>query len=219
MKESKNHYSAEALKQIQAIDDQLGETEYKLRSQCAIDVLTTKLANINAELSEKKDRTVISQVSSRVKTAESIYEKLKKRGLPTDFKTAQENLTDLIGVRVVCPFEDEVYEVADCLEAQDDIETIEIKDYIKTPKNSGYKSLHLILGIPVYLGKEYEKEIVEVQIRTMAMDYWSVLEYQLFYKKKVASSAKIAAELKQYAEDIAWLDERMLKLRDKIEEI
>ncbi len=219
MNNKRNHYSSEALQKIQAIDKQLNESEYQLRSQCAIDILVAKLQMINADLSEKKDRTVISQVSSRVKSAESVYKKLKKKGLPTDFQTARENLNDLAGVRVVCPFEDEVYEVADCLKSQGDVDLVEEKDYIQKPKKSGYKSLHLIVDIPVYFNKGLEKERVEVQLRTMAMDYWSVLEYQLFYKKRVAKSAKIAAELKQYADDVAWLDERMLKLRDKIEEI
>ncbi len=218
-KTNNSHYSAEAQRQIDELNEHLTESEYVLSSQCAIDILVAKIQMINAELSKQKDRTVISQVSSRLKSAESVYKKLKRRGLSTDFETAKEQLHDLIGIRVVCPFEDEVYQVAKLLKSQGDISLIAEKDYIKKPKKSGYKSLHLILEIPIYFAKGFQKERVEVQLRTMAMDYWTVLEYQLFYKKRVAHHTEIAAELKQYAEEIASLDAHMLKLRDKIEEI
>ncbi len=218
-KNNNSHYSAESRRQIDELNEHLTESEYVLSCQCAIDILEAKLQMINAELSKQKDRTVINQVSSRLKSAESVYKKLKRRGLNTDFETAKTQLHDLIGVRVVCPFEDDIYEVARRLKVQGDISVIEEKDYIKKPEKSGYRSLHLILEIPVYFSKGFQKERVEVQLRTMAMDYWSVLEYQLFYKKRVAHHTEIAAELKQYADEIASLDAHMLELRDKIEEI
>ncbi len=216
---NRSYYSAEAQRQIEDLNKHLTESEYVLSCQCAIDILEAKLQMINAELSKQKDRTVINQVSSRLKSAESVYKKLKRRGLTPDFETAKAQLHDLIGIRVVCPFEDELYEVARRLKAQGDISVIEEKDYIKKPEKSGYRSLHLILEIPVYFSKGFQKERVEIQLRTMAMDYWSVLEYQLFYKKRVAHHTEIAAELKQYADEIASLDAHMLQLRDKIEEI
>lgn len=204
---------------IAQIESHLKESGYRLKSQCAIDILIAKLQMINAELSKQRGRTVVNQISSRIKSAESIYGKLVRKGFTPDFETAKEKLNDLIGIRVVCPFEDEVYEVANLLKAQGDIQIIKEKDYVKTPKTNGYKSLHLILELPIYFAEGSVKERVEVQFRTMAMDYWSVLDYQLFYKKEQKGSEEIAAELKKYAEDIARLDARMLKLRNKIEKI
>ena len=142
---------------------------------------------------------------------------LLKKGLEPDFETARKNLKDLIGIRVVCPFEDELYQVAESLEMQKDIEIVRIKDYIKNPKKNGYKSLHLIVKVPIYSAEGEQKELVEIQLRTIAMDYWSVLEYELYYKKR--DNAEIETELKKYAEEIANLDHRMLGLRNKIEKI
>ena len=118
-----------------------------------------KLKMINAELSGQKKRTVISQITNRIKSAESIYAKLLKKGLEPDFETARKNLKDLIGIRVVCPFEDELYQVAESLEMQKDIEIVRIKDYIKNPKKNGYKSLHLIVKVPIYSAEGEQKEL------------------------------------------------------------
>lgn len=200
-----------------AIDSCIKDPDYRLRCKAAIDILMAKLKMINAELSGQKKRTVISQTTNRIKSAESIYAKLLKKGLEPDFETARKNLKDLIGIRVVCPFEDELYQVAESLEIQKDIEIVRIKDYIKNPKKNGYKSLHLIVKVPIYSAEGEQKELVEIQLRTIAMDYWSVLEYELYYKKR--DNAEIEAELKKYAEEIANLDHRMLELRNKIEKI
>ena len=143
-------------KEQQKIDDIaecLAETEYQIKCQCAIYILIAKLQMINTELSKQKGRTVVNQISSRKKSAESIYAKLVRKGYKTDFQTAAEKLNDLVGVRVVCPFEDEVYEVANILKAQGDVEVLKEKDYIKVPKKNGYKSLHITLEIPIYFAK------------------------------------------------------------------
>lgn len=206
-----------AAEKTAAIASYIKDPDYRLRCKAAIDILMAKLKMINAELSGQKKRTVISQVTSRIKSAESIYAKLLKKGLEPDFETDRKNLKDLIGIRVVCPFEDELYQVAEFLEMQKDIEIIRIKDYIRNPKKNGYKSLHLIVKVPIYSAEGEQKELVEIQLRTIAMDYWSVLEYELYYKKR--DNAEIEAELKKYAEEIANLDYRMLKLRNKIEKI
>ena len=225
----------EAAKEIAEIDRSLQDQKYQLRCRAAIDLLTAKLNMINADLSRKKRHVVINQISSRVKTAESIYTKLIRKGLEPDFDTARAELKDLIGIRVVCPFEDEVYEVADRLKAQGDVQIIREKDYIKNPKESGYKSYHMLVSVPIFLsdsvvdtkGEIVEvpiysskgplKEKVEIQLRTVAMDYWSVLEYQIFYKK--TENEEVAKELKTYADEISELDAKMLKLRDKIEKM
>ena len=206
-----------AAEKTAAIASYIKDPDYRLRCKAAIDILMAKLKMINAELSGQKKRTVISQITSRIKSAESIYAKLLKKGLEPDFETARKNLKDLIGIRVVCPFEDELYQVAEFLEMQKDIEIVRIKDYIRNPKKTGYKSLHLIIKVPIYSAEGEQKELVEIQLRTIAMDYWSVLEYELYYKKR--DNAEIEAELKKYAEEIANLDYRMLKLRNKIEKI
>lgn len=194
----------EAAKEIAEIDRSLQDQKYQLRCRAAIDLLTAKLNMINADLSRKKRHVVINQISSRVKTAESIYTKLIRKGLEPDFDTARAELKDLIGIRVVCPFEDEVYEVADRLKAQGDVQIIREKDYIKNPKKNGYKSLHMIVEVPIYSSKGPLKEKVEIQLRTVAMDYWSVLEYQIFYKK--TENEEVAKELKTYADEISELD-------------
>ena len=186
-----------AAEKTAAIASYIKDPDYRLRCKAAIDILMAKLKMINAELSGQKKRTVISQITNRIKSAE--------------------NLKDLIGIRVVCPFEDELYQVAESLEMQKDIEIVRIKDYIKNPKKNGYKSLHLIVKVPIYSAEGEQKELVEIQLRTIAMDYWSVLEYELYYKKR--DNAEIEAELKKYAEEIANLDHRMLELRNKIEKI
>ncbi|WP_418415438.1 GTP pyrophosphokinase [Blautia sp.] len=206
-----------AAEKTAAIASYIKDPDYRLRCKAAIDILMAKLKMINAELSGQKKRTVISQITNRIKSAESIYAKLLKKGLEPDFETARKNLKDLIGIRVVCPFEDELYQVAESLEMQKDIENVRIKDYIKNPKKNGYKSLHLIVKVSIYSAEGEQKELVEIQLRTIAMDYWSVLEYELYYKKR--DNAEIETELKKYAEEIANLDHRMLELRNKIEKI
>ena len=203
--------------QTEELDWYVQNPEYRMRCKAAIDILQAKLKMINSELSRQKNRSVISQITSRIKSAESIYTKLLRKKLEPDFDTAKKNLKDLIGLRVVCPFEDELYQVAEFLEMQKDIEIVRIKDYIRNPKKNGYKSLHLIIKVPIYSAEGEQKELVEIQLRTIAMDYWSVLEYELYYKKR--DNAEIEAELKKYAEEIANLDYRMLKLRNKIEKI
>ena len=203
--------------QTEELDWYVQNPEYRMRCKAAIDILQAKMKMINSELSRQKNRSVISQITSRIKSAESIYTKLLRKKLEPDFDTAKKNLKDLIGIRVVCPFEDEIYEVVELLKLQKDIEILKIKDYIKDPKKNGYRSLHLIVQVPIYSADGPQKKPVEIQLRTLAMDYWSVLEYQLYYKK--SENEEVAAELKEYAEEIARLDGKMLKLRNKIEKI
>ena len=208
----------EAAKEIAEIDRSLQDQKYQLRCRAAIDLLTAKLNMINADLSRKKRHVVINQISSRVKTAESIYTKLIRKGLEPDFDTARAELKDLIGIRVVCPFEDEVYEVADRLKAQGDVQIIREKDYIKNPKPSGYRSLHLIVQVPIFLQNEKKMVNVEVQFRTIAMDFWASLDHKMRYKKELSDEEVeiLQEELYDCAEQSAALDERMQRIRDRI---
>ncbi|MGN0155070.1 MAG: GTP pyrophosphokinase family protein [Lachnospiraceae bacterium] len=194
----------------------LSDNEYQLKCRWAIQTIESKLSMIDLELREKKDRVVVSQVTHRIKSAESIYRKLQRKGYKINLKEAKKKLNDIIGIRVTCLFQDDVYEIVNCLSLQADIHILKVKDYIKEPKETGYQSLHLIVEVPIYLTKKAEWVKVEIQLRTVAMDFWSVLDYQLIYKKEVAQADEIAEELKHYAEIIADVDKNMMKLRDRI---
>lgn len=197
----------------------LSDQEYRLKCMWAIQVIESKISMIDQELKGNKDRGVVTQVTHRIKSAESIYRKLRRKGLKINLKEAKRRLNDIIGVRVTCLFQDDVYEIVRCLSMQGDIRIIKIKDYIKEPKETGYQSLHLIVEVPIYLTKKAQWVKVEIQLRTVAMDFWSVLDYQLIYKKEVSKADEISMELKHYAEVIADMDQNMMKLRDRIQEI
>ena len=208
----------EAAKEIAEIDRSLQNQKYQLRCRAAIDLLTAKLNMINADLSRKKRHVVINQISSRVKTAESIYTKLIRKGLEPDFDTARAELKDLIGIRVVCPFEDEVYEVADRLKAQGDVQIIREKDYIKNPKESGYKSYHMLVSVPIFLSDSVVDTKVEIQIRTIAMDFWASLEHKIYYKFEGNAPEYISKDLQECAKMVSELDDKMLSLNEAIQE-
>ena len=191
--------------------------EVMLQYRCALKALESRLEILNEEFSLQHDRNPIESMKSRLKSPSSIMNKMQKRGLSLDFPTMQANIMDIAGVRVICAFQDDIYKLAKCFLDQDDVILIQKKDYIANPKPSGYRSLHLIVKVPIYSAEGEQKELVEIQLRTIAMDYWSVLEYELYYKKR--DNAEIEAELKKYAEEIANLDHRLLELRNKIEKI
>ena len=183
---------------------------------CAIREVKTKLEVLNDELSIKNQRNPIEMIKSRVKKPISIVEKLQRRNLPVTLESMMNNLDDVAGIRVICSFVDDIYCVANMLVSQDDITVIAIKDYIKNPKPNGYRSLHLIVEVPVFFSKGRQMMRVEVQIRTIAMDFWASLEHQLSYKKDVPHSEEIGAELKECAEVISHTDQRMQEIREKI---
>ena len=164
------------------------------------------------------DRNPIESMKSRLKSPSSIMNKMQKRGLSLDFPTMQANIMDIAGVRVICSFEEDVFFLAKCLKDQSDIEIITEKDYISHPKPNGYRSLHLTIRLPVFFA---EKEIhvpVEIQLRTIAMDFWASLDHQLKYKKSfVDLNGEISGELKQCADVIAQTDNKMLEIRKRIE--
>ncbi|HCJ06796.1 MAG TPA: hypothetical protein DHV96_00105 [Lachnospiraceae bacterium] len=199
--------------------ESLSDQEYQLKCMWAIQVIESKISMIDQELKGNKDRVVVTQVTHRIKSAESIYRKLKRKNIKINLKEAKKRLNDIIGVRVTCLFQDDVYEIMQCLSMQGDLHILKVKDYIKEPKDTGYQSLHLIVEVPIYLTKKAQWVKVEIQLRTVAMDFWSVLDYQLLYKKEVSQAEEIATELKHYAEVIADMDQNMMKLRDRIQEI
>lgn len=185
---------------------------------CAIREVKTKLEVLNDELSVRNQRNPIEMIKSRVKKPISIVEKLNRRGLPVSLESMVDNLDDVAGIRVICSFVDDIYAVANMLVSQDDITVVAIKDYIKHPKPNGYRSYHLIIEVPVFFSEEKRNMRVEVQIRTIAMDFWASLDHQLKYKKDMGDAADIISEeLRQCAEVIAETDQRMLQIRKNIE--
>lgn len=185
---------------------------------CAIREVKTKLEVLNDELSIRNQRNPIEMIKARVKKPASIVEKLKRRNLPVTLESMVNHLDDVAGIRVICSFVDDIYAVAEMLVSQDDVTVIAVKDYIRNPKPNGYRSYHLILEIPVFFSDRKKYMRVEVQIRTIAMDFWASLDHQLKYKKDVGEAAdSIISELRDCAENIAQIDRRMLEIRQRIE--
>ena len=185
---------------------------------CAIMQVETKFNVLNQEFSLEYDRNPIETIKTRLKSPESIVKKLTRRNLSLTTRSITENLSDVAGVRVICSFTEDIYLLADCLLQQDDVKLIEVKDYIKNPKPNGYRSLHLIIEVPIYLKDEKKNMRVEVQLRTIAMDFWASLEHKLSYKKDIPQEEAelLAKELVECANISADLDNRMEQIRNRI---
>lgn len=184
---------------------------------CAMMEVETKLNVLNEEFSLQYDRNPISSIKTRLKSFDSIIEKLQRKGLPMDdFDVIEQSLNDIAGVRVICSFPEDVYMLAEALLKQDDIRLLERKDYIASPKANGYRSLHLIVEVPIFLAQEKRLMKVEVQLRTIAMDFWASLEHQLKYKKELENTEELTRELLECAEVSAALDAKMEEIRKRI---
>ena len=181
--------------------------------RCALMEVETKFKVLNEEFSLRLDRNPIENIKSRLKRPISIRNKLKKYGYPLTMQNIEEQLHDVAGIRVICSFPSDVYTIAEALLNQDDVNLIVMKDYIKNPKPSGYRSLHLIIEIPIFLAKEKRMMKVEIQLRTIAMDCWASLEHQIHYKKDFNFTDEMAKELSDCAAISADLDRRMEALR------
>ena len=194
-------------------------SSFLVKSNSAISMLLAKLEIANAELSMKLGRNVLINMCGRVKTIESIQAKCRKKGYDATYECAMEKINDIIGVRGVCSFEDDVYRVAEVLSTHQDLKIIKRKDYIQQPKNSGYRSLHLIVEIPIYFQGEMQWIRAEIQRRTTAMDFWAGVDHQLRYKKGKKEAVLIGKELKEYSQAVAELDRKMVELRERIDAI
>lgn len=183
---------------------------------CAIREVKTKLEVLNDELALKRANSPIEFIKSRIKKPESIAAKLKKEGFEVSIESAMEHLNDIAGIRIVCSFIDDIYALAKMIAKQDDITVIAVKDYINKPKENGYRSYHMIVEIPVFFSDKKQNLRVEIQIRTIAMDFWASLEHQLKYKKNIEEEDKIISELKECATLISYTDVKMQEIRDKI---
>lgn len=186
---------------------------------CAIREVKTKLEVLNDELSVKNQRNPIEMIKSRVKKPLSIVEKLQRRGLEVSLESMVKNLDDVAGVRIICSFVDDIYEVAEMLVRQDDVKVIAVKDYIKNPKPNGYRSYHMIVEIPVFFSKGKTPMRAEIQIRTNGMDFWATLEHQLRYKQNIEEMdgyEEVSDELLNCARAVIDMDNEMQRIKDKI---
>ncbi|MGX8715568.1 MAG: barstar family protein, partial [Lachnospiraceae bacterium] len=184
---------------------------------CAIMEVETKLNVLNKEFSLQYDRNPIETIKSRLKSPESIISKLSRKGLDLDIDVIEKELTDIAGLRVICSFQEDIYKLATMLASQDDVSLMVIKDYIKNPKPNGYRSLHLIIATPIFLSEEKRYMKVEVQFRTIAMDFWASLEHKMKYKKDIRNPEEISRRLKECADAIKAVDDEMSAIRNLIE--
>lgn len=186
--------------------------------ECAIMEIETKFRVLNHELSLEYDNNPIESIKTRVKSYDSILKKIRRKNIPLNLQAIEENLKDIAGVRVICSFPDDIYKLAESFLKQDDITLIERKDYIKNPKPSGYRSLHLIVQVPIFLQNEKKMVNVEVQFRMIAMDFWASLDHKMRYKKELSDEEVeiLQEELYDCAKQSAALDERMQRIRDRI---
>lgn len=191
--------------------------EMRMRYSCAIKEVRTKFDVLNSEFNVRYQRNPITSINSRLKSSTSIMEKLSRKGLSFTIENVEDNLYDVAGIRVVCSYVDDIYVLAEALAQQDDITVIRRKDYIRNPKPNGYRSYHMIVSVPVFFSDQTREMAVEVQIRTIAMDFWASLEHQLKYKQEVPNQAEIVRSLTACAEQIAAIDEQMWQVRQQIE--
>ena len=188
-----------------------------LEYQAAIMEVETRLKVLNAEFSQEYNRNPFESIKSRLKTPKSIYEKRERKGYPVTVESIREHLRDVAGLRVICSFPDDIYRLAELLIQQDDIILLRSKDYIKNPKSNGYRSLHLILSVPIFLSNEKKYMNAEVQFRTIAMDFWASVDHKLKYKKDIDNTEEIVRLLKACADSIEALDYQMQEIRNKID--
>jgi len=191
--------------------------ELMMMYSCAMKEVRTKLEILNVEYNIRYQRNPINSINTRLKRLTSILSKLEKKNAAVTLENIEGQVSDIAGVRVVCSYVDDIYVIAEALKNQSDIELISQKDYIANPKENGYRSLHLIISIPVFFTNHMKKMKVEVQIRTIAMDFWATLEHQMKYKQDLINGEMIAENLKECAESIAYTDVRMMSIRKQIE--
>jgi putative GTP pyrophosphokinase len=203
-----------ALSEIYAMRDDFAR--FMMPYKFAIDEVMTKISILREEFAQLHSENPIEHVNSRLKTTESVLEKVARKGVAPSYQAIRSAITDIAGIRVVCSFVSDVYRVFDALTAQDDVRVIEVKDYIANPKPNGYKSLHAIIEIPVFLSDGPVPVVVEVQLRTVAMDFWASLEHKIYYKYDREVPAEMLAGLREAADVAADLDSKMEGLHRQV---
>lgn len=191
-------------------------TEVMLIYNSALKAMQTKLEIINDEFQLVHSYNPIEHIKSRIKTSESIVKKLKKKGYESTIQNMVEYVNDIAGIRVICSFTSDIYKIADILAAQPDLKVQYVKDYIANPKESGYRSYHMHVLIPVSLSDKVVDTKVEIQIRTVAMDFWASLEHKIKYKFEGDAPEKLKASLRECSDMVSTLDDKMLSLNEEI---
>ncbi|MFP7296563.1 GTP pyrophosphokinase family protein [Neobacillus niacini] len=205
------------MKDLKAIKIEL--TRFMMAYKFALDEMTTKINILKDEFNYIHDYNPIEHVNSRLKTPESIFRKVQRKGLDYNLTSIKENIKDIAGMRITCSFISDIYEISRMIANQKDIRILEYKDYIKNPKPNGYQSLHMIVEIPIFMSDREELTCVEIQIRTIAMDFWASLEHKIYYKYNKAVPQKMLDELKDTAEMATLLDRKMEKLHKEMEKM
>ena len=200
----------------QLIESAMQLQQVMLLYEAGIREIKTKLDILSDESRISGKPNPIDSIKSRIKTPRSIIGKLKRRGYPISLQSMMENLNDIGGIRVICPFIEDIYTVADMLMRQDDLTLLEKKDYVRSPKPNGYRSLHLILEVPIFLSEATKPVRIELQLRTIAMDFWASLEHQLRYKSDIEVPPQISDDLKACADVIAATDEEMQRIAKEL---
>lgn len=194
-------------------------TRFMMSYKFGIDELITKINILKQEFTHIHRYSPIEHVSSRLKTPESIIDKARRKECALTLAAIRESIFDIAGVRITCSFISDTYRIADMLSSQTDLRVVEVKDYIAQPKGNGYKSLHLIVEIPVFMSDRVQPVLVELQIRTIAMDFWASLEHKIFYKYRGQIPETLLAELTEAAESANKLDEKMESLHNEVTEL
>ncbi len=182
----------------------------------ALKEVSTKLEILNDEFVHVHKYNPIGYIKSRIKTPESIVKKLRRHGLETSVDNMLGNINDIAGIRIVCSFTSDIYRLAEMIGKQNDLTVISVKDYIRNPKDSGYKSFHMLVSVPIFLSDRVIDTKVEIQIRTIAMDFWASLEHKIYYKFEGHAPSYISEDLKECANIVADLDAKMLSLNEAI---
>ncbi len=208
-------------KEIPKIDDKFianfnNFKEYMMMYSCAIKEIKTKFEVLNADLSVTYQRNPIEMIKTRVKSPQSIFNKLSRKNLELSMDSVLNNINDVAGIRVICSFVNDIYEVAQMLISQDDVKLLQVKDYIKNPKENGYRSYHMIIEVPVFFANRKQNIKAEVQLRTIAMDFWASLEHSMKYKQDIPDADYVVTELKQCADIIAKTDLKMQEINNLI---
>lgn len=192
-------------------------TDLRMVYGCALKIVRTKFEVLDSEFEVRNQRNPINFISSRVKSNQSIIGKMIRRRIPLTIENMEKEIQDIAGIRIICSYEDDIYHLADALLQQDNVTLLKRKDYIANPKPNGYRSLHLIVSVPVYFADQKRDVPVEVQIRTIAMDFWASLEHSMKYKQEIKDQDIVAARLKSCADRIAEVDKEMQDIRQQID--
>lgn len=191
-------------------------TRFGMLYKFALEEISTKVNILKEEFHLIHDYNPIEHVSTRVKSTESIIRKVRRKNLPLSLEAIRENIKDIAGIRIICSFVSDIYRISEMIRSQSDIEVIEVKDYIKNPKPNGYRSLHIVMTIPVFMSDRVEHVHVEMQIRTIAMDFWASLEHKIYYKYDKNIPEHLSSQLKEAADTVSELDCKMEHINKEI---